>query len=37
MSPALVDLLGWTALFICLFFLFRYLQKRKRDKEGKDE
>ena len=33
MNAALVDLLGWTALFIGLFFLFRYLQRRKKDKE----
>lgn len=26
----LMDLLSWTALFIALFFLFRYLQNRKK-------
>lgn len=26
----LMDLLGWTALFVALFFVFRHLQKRKK-------
>ena len=34
MPPWLLDLIAWTAAFLILFFLFRYLQKRK-DK-GKD-
>lgn len=29
MPAWLMDLLGWTALFVALFFLFRYLQNRK--------
>lgn len=29
----LTDLLGWTALFVALFFLFRHLQKRKKKDE----
>ena len=29
----LMDLLGWTAIFIVLFFLFRYLQNRKKKDE----
>ncbi len=29
----LIDLLGWTAIFIALFFLFRYLQSRKKKDE----
>lgn len=31
MSDALTDLLFWIALFVGLFFLFRWLQKRKSD------
>ncbi len=31
MSTALGDLLFWVVLFIALFFLLRYLQKRKHD------
>lgn len=36
MHSSLIDVLGWTAIFIGLFFLFRYLQKRKENK-GKDK
>lgn len=36
MSHAVLDLLGWTAIFVGLFFLFRHLQKRKKGK-NKDE
>lgn len=28
-----MDLLSWTALFIALFFVFRYLQNRKNKKD----
>lgn len=28
-----MDLLSWTALFVALFFLFRYLQNRKKNKD----
>ncbi len=27
----LLDLLAWTAAFIVLFFVIRYLQRRKKD------
>ncbi|WP_263844084.1 hypothetical protein [Roseobacter sinensis] len=30
MGTALIDLLFWTGLFIALFFLFRWLQARKK-------
>ncbi len=33
MPSALADLLFWIAAFAALFFLFRYLQKRKNDKD----
>jgi hypothetical protein len=26
----LIDLLAWSALFVALFFLFRWLQRRKK-------
>jgi hypothetical protein len=29
---ALIDLIAWIAAFAALFFLFRWLQARKRDK-----
>ena len=32
MPAWLLDLIAWTVCFAFLFFLFRYLQKRKRDK-----
>ena len=35
MPSWLIDLLGWTALFVFLFFLFRYLQIKRKDK-GED-
>jgi hypothetical protein len=34
MSEAMMELLFWTFVFVGLFFLFRYLQKRKKDKDG---
>ena len=37
MYQTLVDVLGWSAVFIGLFILFRYLQNRKKDKPGEDE
>ena len=33
MSTAIGDLLFWVVLFVALFFLLRYLQKRKNDSE----
>ncbi len=36
MPAYLLDLLSWTVAFIVLFFVFRYLQRRKADK-NKDE
>jgi hypothetical protein len=30
MPPWLIDLILWTALFVALFFLFRWLQRRKK-------
>lgn len=37
MSTALIDLLFWIGVFAALFFLFRWLQARKkRDEPGKD-
>ncbi len=33
MPDALTDLLFWIAVFAALFFLIRYLQKKKNDKE----
>lgn len=33
MSGALVDLLFWIAVFVVFFFGFRWLQKRRRDKD----
>ena len=32
-ESALADLLFWTVLFVALFFLFRWLQKRKGDRD----
>lgn len=32
MPAYLVDLLAWSAAFVILFFVFRYLQHRKSDK-----
>ncbi len=33
MPDAFTDLLFWIAIFVALFFFFRYLQKRKNDKD----
>lgn len=33
MPPYLIDLLSWTVAFIVLFVVFRYLQRRKSDKD----
>jgi len=30
MHSPLMDVLGWTAIFVGLFFLFRYLQNKKK-------
>jgi hypothetical protein len=37
MSPALLDLLSWIAAFVVLFFLFRWLQGRKKRGPSQDE
>lgn len=36
MPAYLMDLLSWTVAFVVLFFGFRYLQARKKEKD-KDE
>jgi hypothetical protein len=33
MSPALIDLLFWIAVFAVLFFALRWLQSRRKDKD----
>lgn len=33
MGGALTDLLFWIVMFIALFALFRYLQKRRKDRD----
>lgn len=37
MPTALADLLFWILAFVGLFFLLRYLQRRKAQKEDSDE
>lgn len=37
MSTALLDLLFWIAAFVALFFLFRWLQARKKRGPSQDE
>ncbi len=37
MSEALSDLLFWIVVFVALFFLFRWLQARKKKGSDKDE
>lgn len=33
MPDYIVDLLFWIGVFVALFFLLRFVQKRKQDKE----
>lgn len=37
MSDAMLDLLSWTVAFVVLFFLFRWLQARKRKQKPDDK
>lgn len=36
MSEALTELLFWVVVFVVFFYGFRWLQKRKKTKDGQD-
>lgn len=37
MSEAFIELLFWIVVFVLFFFGFRWLQKRKKNKDTKNE